>query len=261
MNNSQNILQELQELESILASAIPHIPYSVPAGYFEGLPELVLSRIKTPEAISVTDELDILSPTLAKISTKAVFDVPQSYFEALPEKMLANIKKMSANESTQEELGNISPLLSGLKKEMPYYVPQGYFENKLITPGKPEVQVVSISKRKWFRYAAAAVVVGVLLIAGVLYKSQQSTGTAHSLAKFEKKLLKEIKKTSDKELDEFLVQFSDAGLTGEEKVSTEADKEVKELLKDVSETELQKFLEETSEGDASANTEEPSIMN
>lgn len=261
MNNRQNILQELEELKSMLASAVPANCYSVPAGYFQGLAGQVLSRIKALEVTSATDELNILSASLAGLSKKTVYNVPRGYFEELPGKMLAAVQKPAINKTAKEELESISPLLSGLKKEMPYRVPQGYFESSIDTPAQPETKVISISSRKWFRYAAAAVVAGIIILAGFLYNGNTSGNQAQSLATFEKKLTKEIDKTSDKELDDFLQQFSDAGLTGEEKASAEADKEVKELLKDVSETELKEFLQETSEGDISSGTEEPSIMN
>lgn len=260
MNNRDNILQELQELESMLANSAPQNTYAVPAGYFEGLAEQVLNKIKVLEAGNAADELNIVSPTLANLSKAMPYQVPQGYFEVLPEKMLGIVQKNNL-QSAKEELESISPLLSGLKKEMPYSIPQDYFENTIQVSAKPHVKVISISSRKWFRYAAAAVVVGVIAMAGFLYLNQSGDITARSLAKFEKRLNKEIKKTSDKELDEFIQQFSEAGLTGEEKVSTADDKEVKELLKDIPETELKEFLEETSETGTTTSTEDPSIMN
>jgi hypothetical protein len=260
MKTRDNILQELQELQSMLAATVPQSTYSVPVGYFEGLAEQVLNRIKTLEADNAADELNVVAPTLANLSKAMPYKVPQEYFAGLPEKMLRLVQENNL-QSAKEELESISPLLSGLKKEMPFSVPQGYFETTLQSPAKPEIKVVSISSRKWFRYAAAAVVVGIIATAGYLYLNQSGGITARSLAKFEKTLNKEIKKTSDKELDEFLQQFSDAGLTGEEKVTTTIDKEVKELLKDVSETELKEFLEETSEAEISTTSEKPSIMN
>lgn len=259
MNTRDNILQELQELQSMLATTVPQPTYAVPTGYFEGLAGQVLNRIKTLEAGNAVDELNVVSPMLVNLSKEMPYQVPHGYFEGLPEKILNAAK--NNNQSAKEELESISPLLSGLKKEMPFSVPQGYFETTLQSPVKPEIKVVSISSKKWFRYAAAAVVVGVIAMAGFLYLNQSGGITARSLAKFEKTLNKEIKKTSDKELDEFIQQFSDAGLTGEEKVTTTIDKEVKELLKDVSETELKEFLEETSEADISTIAEKPSILN
>ena len=51
---------------------------------------------------------------------------------------------------------------------------------------------------------------------------------------------------SDVELAEFL-QYTDAGLNGEEKVNVTADREVKEMLEDIPVTELKEFIEETSD--------------
>ncbi len=260
MNNRDKILQELQELQSMLATTVPQNTLAVPAGYFEGLAEQVLNRIKALETQNAIDELNLVSPMLASLSKATPYKVPQGYFEGLSEKMLSLLQE-NIQLSATEELESISPLLSGLKKEMPFSVPKGYFENTIQSLAKPEVKIVSITSRKWFRYASAAVVVGVIAMAGFLYLNRSGNVTARSLAKFEKTLNKEIEKTSDKDLDEFIQQFSEAGLTGEEKVATTVDKEVKELLKDVSEAELKEFLEETSETGIAVATEESSIMN
>ena len=68
------------------------------------------------------------------------------------------------DQTAEEELETISPLLGQLKNKPTYTIPEGYFENLQTAIAKenlaPEVKVISISSRKWFRYAAAALVVG-----------------------------------------------------------------------------------------------------
>lgn len=86
---------------------------------------------------------------------------------------------------------------------------------------------------------------------------QKENPEGQSLAKYEKTLNKEIKKMSDKELDDFL-QYTDAGLDGSENVKVNPDEEIKELLKDVTEDELKEFLEETSDAEPDSET---SMMN
>jgi hypothetical protein len=109
--------------------------------------------------------------------------------------------------------------------------------------------------------AAAAVVTGVIAILGFLYLSNDNSGstTGTSMARYQKSMLKEIKKTSDTELNEFVKQFDEAGLTTEETATTDTNKEVKELLKDIPETELKQFLDETAETETS--TDETLLMN
>ncbi len=262
MTQKDNILQELRELESTLADIAPKNVYSAPAGYFETLVETVMIRIKALEAENSFQELSYLSPLLSKISKKMPYSIPVGYFEGLEEKLMQSVRQRSDYQTVKEELETLSPLLSSLNKQMPYSIPQDYFQNlntiNAITDSKPKAKVISIGTRKWFRYAAAAIVVGIVSLAGfLLIKNKVNNDSTKSFAKFEKKLDKEIKKSSDKELTEFVQQFTDAGLTGEEKVQTNPKEEAKDLLKDVPDKELKNFLEETADSDISDSDDMP----
>jgi len=128
MTRKDNILQELNELNSTLATITPQNPYTVPVGYFDGLAARVLNRIKAMEAANAVEELGYLSPVLSGISKQLPFSVPQGYFEGLAEKAMQSISESSDYQTANEEMETLSPLLNGLKKEMPYAVPQGYFD-------------------------------------------------------------------------------------------------------------------------------------
>ena len=261
MTQKDNILQELRELESTLADIAPQNAYSVPGGYFETLVETVMIRIKALEAENSSEELAYLSPLLNRISKNMPYSIPVGYFEGLEEKLMQSVRQRSDYQTVNEELETLSPLLNGLNKQMPYSIPQDYFQNlntiSAITDSKPKTKIVSIGTRKWLRYAAAAVVMGIVLLAGFLLINNKGNDSTKSFAKFEKKLDKEIKKTSDKELTEFVQQFTDAGLTGEEKVQTNPKEEAKDLLKDVPDKELKNFLEETADPDISDSDDMP----
>ena len=56
MIQKENILQELNELKSSLATVTPQNVYTVPVGYFDGLVAQVLSRIKAVEAKNAVEE-------------------------------------------------------------------------------------------------------------------------------------------------------------------------------------------------------------
>lgn len=261
MTQNNNILQELSGLESTLANVAPQNVYKVPDGYFEGLANQVLNRIKAMEAGNASEELACLSPMLNGISRQMLYTVPTGYFEGLEDKLMQSVRESGDYQTAKEELEIISPLLSGLSKQMPYSIPVGYFENlheevSAKTNIKSEAKVVSITSRKWFRYAAAAVITGVIVLAGLMYFNKQND-PVKSFAKFENKLNTEIKKTSDKELTEFVQQFTDAGLSSEEKVQINPKEEVKDLLKDVPDNELKEFLEDT----ADPETNDISLMN
>lgn len=252
MIQRNNILQELNELNSALVNVSTENIYSVPAGYFDGLAATMLNRIKALNAENAVEELSYLSPSLSNISKQNIYSVPVGYFESLAENATQLIREGNDYQTAKEEIEGLSPFLSSLKKENPYSVPQGYFES-IETPAKPAVKVISITHRKWFRYAAAAIVIGAIAMAGLMIFGNEEKKKARSFAKFEKKLNKEIKTTSDDDLQDF-IQYTDAGLNGEEKVSIENTDEVKELLKDIPESELKEFLEETTVADDTETT-------
>lgn len=263
MTTRNNIVQELRDLESSLADLSAQNSYSVPEGYFEGLAQQVLSRIRAIEAASAAEELGHLSPLLSQLPKTMPYTVPAGYFEDMESTLIS--VAMYGEQGAKEELENISPLLSGLKKEMPYHVPAGYFDTVSAPVGEVNepAKVVSMGgSRKWFRYAAAAVVTGVVALLSILYISQDNTGKTEGTvaAKFEKNMLKEIRKTSDTVLTEFVKQFDEAGLRTDETAATDTNKDVKDLLKDIPENELKQFLNETAETETSTD-EETLFMN
>src|SRR5262245_60805691 len=106
MAQKDNILQELNELESSLAGQLPQNTYAVPAGYFEGLASQVLNRIKAMEASTAAEELSYLSPMLNSISRQMPYEVPAGYFDKTAGTLL-NVVQHS-DENAKEELEAIS---------------------------------------------------------------------------------------------------------------------------------------------------------
>ncbi len=251
MTQRDNILQELNELGSQLAGNIPQNTYAVPAGYFEGLAMQVMNRIKAMDAANAAEELSYLSPALSGLSKQMPYTVPAGYFEGLTEKVMQAVQNSNDYQTASEETASLSPLLASLKKETPYTVPQGYFENLAADiakkENKQEAKIISFSSRKWFRYAAAAVVTGVIVMAGFLIINRGEMKQAGEIALA--KVTKDIKKLNDTQKDE-LIDFLDAGLDGKETVQVKTDnksKEIQQLLKDVSEEELKDFQEQTED--------------
>ena len=256
MTNKENILQELNELNSSLANITPLNVYTVPAGYFDILITQVLNRIKALEALSADDELGYLSPSLKNISREMPFAVPQGYFEGLAENTLELVRESNEYQSAKEELETLSPLLSGLSKKMPYTVPQGYFEDLGKKENKPAAKVVSITHRSWFKYAAAAVVTGFIVLAGVLFfNSPKSVDPVEQPYAWVKKNIKKVDKA---DIDAF-VELADKEFFNQSAVATGPVKpaEIKELMKDVSDKEIQDFLDSTPD----IGTEAEMMMN
>lgn len=230
---SKDIIQELNNLGSSLPTSRVENVYSVPEGYFDSFADQVQTLI-----------------WLTSLPKANPYTVPNGYFDELGDNIMDAIRNHPDYRTSKEELAAISPLLESLNKRPVYSVPGGYFENFKIT-GSPEQgvdsKVVSLSQRRWFRYAAAAVVTGIIALAGfMVYNYKTNTTGTTPLAKFEK----EVKKIDDVKSTDNLIEFMDAGLNEKELASnhkTSATEDVQRLLKDVSTAELKEFSEQSKD--------------
>lgn len=160
--------------------------------------------------IEITEELKNISPTLASMEKVNVFQipedyfsdfdikilttiflqdkknnfqkVPEGYFNSLSDKIISKIKAEN-NETALEEIKALSPVLHYLKEEKVFDVPENYFENlsneivEKIKPSKSKVVAIS-SVKKWWKYAAAAVVAGVVAISSLQIFNHNSNSSA-----------------------------------------------------------------------------------
>jgi hypothetical protein len=228
MNKRNTIQDELNELNSGLNPNSDNTPYSVPEGYFEGLASSVLAKIKGEAPVSASEEIVHLSPFLAGIPRKLPYTVPETYFQS-------NIENLGAFTSENEE----SLVLSFIEKEMPFEVPSGYFvnlpEQVLEKVSDRSAKVAPMMKRKWMRLAVAAAVTGVMAISGILYFTNRGEHTISDPAVA-------VKKASTQELNDFLksttLDVNDISKT----TATAPKTERKKLFNDVSDKELQSFL-------------------
>lgn len=264
MTNRNTILNELKDLESFLGNYNPQNIYAVPNGYFEGLPTQILNRIKALEAANAKDELKYLSPLLSNVSKKAPYSVPAGFFQNLSQDVLKKISEHEDYQTSEEEIGSLSPLLSSLKNKNPYSVPTGYFEKietgvvrKDSFEEKKETKVISITKRRWYRLAVAAVIIGIVVIGGLLFiKSGQVNPVDNPHAWIEKN----VKKVNKDKIDEFVSLAND---DSNEKADNESDAakkaEIKELMKDVPEKDIEEFLNDAVALESTSDTD--GIMN
>lgn len=173
------------------------------------------------------------------------FAVPAGYFEGLAEQALQSVRESSDYQTAKEEIESLSPLLSGLKKQIPYSVPEGYFEKLSAVPVEKEVKVVSITHRKWLKYAVAAVVTGIVVLSGFLFLGNKKESSDRIIAQVKKDVMK-----MDETQKDNLIDFIDAGMNGKETAGINTDdksKEIKALLQDVSDEELKDFQEQTED--------------
>ena len=234
MNSHKDIQDELNELGSNLPRKDGQ-PFEVPQGYFDGLAASVLAKIKG-ETLSATEELQQLSPLLAGISRKMPYSVPNGYFEQL------------GNEAPflmQDEV--LPQVLQNADKSMPYLVPNGYFENlpgiilSKVEVKKPQAKLVSFS-RSWMKYAVAAVITGLVATTGVLFFN--SKNTIDPSKQPDVWVAKKLENVSTEALDDFMVTtgIEEGEGTKIAKAESNTEQEVKKLLKDVSNEELDMFL-------------------
>ena len=239
MENKNTIQDELKGLNSALLSNSQQNIYSVPQGYFEELASSLLSKIKNEKPLSALEEIAELSPLLKSISKQNPYSTPDHYFQS-------NIDRLPAFTSDREE----SLILSFIEKEMPYKIPAGYFANfsgqVLETINHRSAQIVPM-KRKWMRLAAAAIITGLVAVSGIFYfnkgKSIQPVKDPVAV----------VKKASTQELNDFL-KSTDVSLTQNSSQLTAKNiskTESKKLFQDISDSELQKFLDQAPAYDES----------
>jgi hypothetical protein len=251
MAQRNNILEELRELQSQLANDTVQPAYQVPAGYFEGLAEQVMRRIKALETTNASEELAHLSPLLMRISKQMPFSVPVGFFDSLDEN-IAWITNDDAKEPS-EELKELSPLLSSLKKETPYSVPAGYFDGTINIPSeKPKAKVVGIARQNWFRYAAAAVVVGFVAMSAFFFLKKDPIDPKTQSSEWVSKNLKKVPTDDLSEFVELAEEEAPVIASVDTKTDLKEKTEVQELIKDVSDKELQEFLNDAANAESGA---------
>ena len=240
MTNRNTILKELEELGSVLASHEPQNIYAVPAGYFEDLADKILDRIKALKANDAKEELSYLSPFFSNVSKEMPYSVPTGFFQNLSDDVLKRISEHEYHQTSKEEIETLSPLLSSLKNKNPYSVPAGYFEALETNVEKKETKVISITKPRWYRLAVAAVIIGIVAISGLaIFRTKQVDPNKNPQAWIEKNVDKKVSKNN---LDEFvkLAEGESTSVTNEKDDVKLA--EIKELMKDVPEKEIEDFL-------------------
>lgn len=157
-----DVLQTVQHFSSA-EKAIPG--FAVPEGYFEGLAGSIMNRIKT--------EISEESGVLQALRSAETYTVPDGYFDALPGRIISRIQ-------TEKEEGSV--LLEPVKHINPYRVPAGYFEelsgeiSRRLTEQQPAKVIIMQKRSSFFRYAAAAVITGLMGLSIIsLLNNRQNT--------------------------------------------------------------------------------------
>ena len=284
MENKNPILDELKDISPFVAAIGNQLPYTVPQGYFDGfavqlilriaieekagvdpvlninkdnvydapkgyfdnLADNIMNRIKAQETDSAKEELELLSPLLGQIGKKNPFSSPEGYFNDFSGNIVAGVK---AIDFVNEELENLSPVMLGLKDKQVYEVPSGYFDTTpAVILAKAQQQpgkVISIGfGKRIMRYAAAAVVVGIIAISG--YVISNKPAKIESPVADIKKITWDstnVAKIPDQEIESFL-NTNTPSLADMSDDNTVSDNDIKDLLADISDEDLQQYLEQ-----------------
>lgn len=203
MKRNKTILEELGEISSLVAELPPALPFQVPEGYFESLPEKILARVHALETGDPATELKALSPLVAGLPKRSPFSVPEGYFDKVPDETKAGLSGILQANDILEDLPG--PLLESLRNVNVYTVPENYFEafpRQVLNIVKSKGRVINITG-KWLRYAAAAAVIGLIAVAVWFVFSPKNVNPG------ENTIVKQTERGIDKLSDEAILEFAD----------------------------------------------------
>ena len=220
-------------------TGIRHInTYKAPPNYFAELSDIILSVVQLP------------------LSAKSPYPAPPAgYFDGLATSILSKIivqNPVSEPYEVQRELEEIEPLLAGIPRVNVYRAPDNYFDSFTVPVAiKKPATIKKINRSaNWLRYAAAAVVIGIIAI-GILFLINNN-GASQNESIFTGSYAKALSKVSDRDLVNYLENIpSDADFTP---VSQEGNSGInseslfKSWLNNVSDNEIQNYLKENGEG-------------
>jgi hypothetical protein len=237
MEDKHKILHELKEISPLLAQHENTNPYNVSSFYFDELAEQILTQIRTATAPAFS---------LAK---KMPFTTPVNYFENLSNSILEKIEREEHKSAVFEEMEEISPLLNTISKDTIYTVPQQYFDKiasntsaDLVKSSAKPLTVV----RRMVSYAAAAIItalfaVGIFMFTG---KDDETVQNKHIQS------FSEVEKLSEQEIVNFLKTTSGSNnIVSSKNSPAKKDSDIKSIVSQMSDKEIQRFLEEYGEQD------------
>ena len=203
MNNREDIFMEIKNISASVA-AIPFVNvFTVEETYFSKLPEILTSQINVGKEINSAKNLT----------------VPEGYFESLAGNILNKIYALE-NDVTAE-LNEISPLIAGIENKETFTVPARYFDElTFLSKQKQTAQIIAIDKpRSFFKYAAAAMITGLLGLGivnifdndntatNITTTAQVTTGTnLHNTVIMNGSFDEALKSVTDIEIEEYLQQ-------------------------------------------------------
>lgn len=272
------ILNKVKALEPEAGETLPGFgrlesPYQTPSSYFDTLAHDILNRVKLAEA-----EEPI--PFFGRLGTPLEAP-PQGYFNRLGADIMGRIN--GEQEDAAAETARLSPLLAGISRQMPYPLPAGYFDQLTAAAAqkamgqKAGVVVMASRRAGWVRYAAAAALVGLIALSAILFfrggrkplEQQDLPGLANNLPSQPDSAVKpnrqppvvadkekaDLAEVSDTEVFDMLQDYSadDKYLEASRDLASLTSKDLPDLLKNIPDEEIIKYLDENLESTPDLN--------
>jgi hypothetical protein len=234
---------ELNAISPLLNTINKQPVFTVPAGYFENFPLGLLARLKAEATDDVAEETELISPLLGSLEKTTPFSTPPGYFDELADNLAGGMKALSI---VNDELENLSALMAGGKNKNAYTVPAGYFDGlaaSILARAKQQskpAKLVSFSLRNpWLKYAAAALLTGVLVTIGFFTFNPRHANSPDPLAA--------LSKVSDQEMVNYL-EYQYIPSVDSTNTNTAAldwsDNDIKDIFQDIPDAELQHYSNE-----------------
>ena len=148
------IENELRDMSPVLAEIPKNNVFSVPDGYFNELPDRMLS----------ITESKVFRPL---VPVQPFNDVPSGYFEHLSDNILQKVKSGSVAPNMPE---TTSDILAPVRHMNVFEIPAGYFDQlatsilKKVTSGNTGKLVPFNSRKRIIQFAAAAMITGLIAL-------------------------------------------------------------------------------------------------
>ena len=233
LEKNKHIINELEQVAPILITT--HVDtslmFTVPVNYFRDLSFTILN------VITVENLEHSVSP----------YQVPVGYFENLSSTILNKITSDNSSVSAiDSELQAIAPLLSTISKANIYSVPVDYFNAlDIIQTQQPKAKIIVLaSSKKWFKYAVAACLTGILVAGAVMFNNKKGSVDYAAYKKID--VPNSINKLSSEELINYLDNVN--SITNANFATTLDIKlpEIQEHIQSISDEELDQYLQDAN---------------
>jgi hypothetical protein len=235
MWKKDNVYDELREIAPTIAG-IPNVNvYKVSDSYFNTIADNVLAIVGVEENVS-----------FAKTAHPG-FSVPEGYFDTLAGSILGKIKSQQIAK-TDDELAEIAPTLTTISRANVYTLPVGYFDTFQVVKPAPVVRFTAV--KRVYSYAIAAVIFAIMAISAFLLLDKKPASNAQAGIS-EQNVSAAVSTLSEAEIESYLGDQSIADAAFPAIIIPDSDFDVKEVIEELSEEELQLFLKQNP---APANT-------